>query len=216
MSNLELLNLEQSFQDATFDGLELEAFEFSGKDFYQCTFNRVKLNESLWKRVIFEDCVFDSCDLTRSRFTQTTIRNVAFRRSKLMGIDWSDVAKNPVFSFEECDLRYSSFVGTNLRKTRICDCKALEANFFDCDLVESDFSGTDLDGANFESSDLTRANLVTASGAFVNPIKNRVKDLRVAVESAVLLAMSHGMWVSGYSAESDAHRPATSRRSRKR
>lgn len=102
-------------------------------------------------------------------------------------------------SFETCDLRYVSFVKVNLRKTAFRGCKASEANFIDCQLGEADFSDTDLTGTNFEASDLSKANLAGAKGAFLAPGKNRVKDTRISVETAVLMAMSQGMKVVGYS-----------------
>jgi fluoroquinolone resistance protein len=216
MSSLEELNRELSFQDANFSGLDLQNHDLSGKEFFNCTFKNTKLGESLWRRVLLEDCTFESCDLTRCKFAQTTLRDVTFLHSKLMGIDWSEVAKNPLFRFEQCDLRYASFVGTNLRKTVFRDCKVLEANFIECDLIESDFGGSDLSGANFEASDLTRATLRSAVGAFVNPAKNRVKGLRIDVESAALLALFHGMRVTGYSEEEPSEPAGPNRRSRKR
>ncbi len=35
-------------------------------------------------------------------------------------------------------------------------------------------------------------------GAFVAPGKNRVKDMRISVETAVLMALAQGMKVAGY------------------
>lgn len=115
-----------------------------------------------------------------------------------MGVDWSSIAPNPTLSFDTCDLRYASFVKVNLRKTIFRGCKACEANFIDCALIESDFSDTDLTGANCDASDLGKANLTTAVGAFLPPGKNRVKDTRISVESAVLMAMAQGLKVAGY------------------
>jgi hypothetical protein len=56
-----------------------------------------------------------------------------------------------------------------------------------------------LTGANFEASDLAKADLASAKGAFLAPGKNRVKDARISVETAVLMALSQGMKVVGYS-----------------
>jgi fluoroquinolone resistance protein len=123
---------------------------------------------------------------------------VTFRGCKLMGIDWSPIAPNPTLSFEACDLRYASFVKVNLRKAVFRACRASEANFIECQLCEADFSETDLTGTNFEASDLSKANLASAKGAFLAPARNRVKDARISVETAVLLALSQGMKVAGY------------------
>lgn len=210
------LQTAQSFQDELFTDLDLPQSNLSEKEFSGCTFRHVKLQESVWKRARLEDCVFEDCDLTRMDPAQMRARGVTFRRSKLMGVDWSAVSPNPLLTFEECDLRYTSFVGTNLSQCAFRDCRATEANFLQCNLSRADFRGTQLTGANFEDSDLTQANFSTAEGAFLNPAKNQVKGARISVESAVLLAMFSGMRVAGYGAEEpEAPPPSGRRRGRK-
>jgi len=211
MSTLERLLAETAFDDVTFSGLDAAGADLSGKEFCQCRFVGVKLPESRWRRARLEDCVFDGCDLTRMLPAGVTLLDVRFVRSKLLGVDWSDVSRDPGVSFEECDLRYSTFVRTGLRKAVLRGCLAVDATFLGCDLVEADFSGTTLTGASFEGSDLGKANLVTAEGAFVDPAKSRVKGARISVESAVLLATHHGMRVSGYSSEAGAKGPGRRR-----
>ncbi|WP_224363999.1 pentapeptide repeat-containing protein [Hyalangium versicolor] len=209
------LTTEQIHQNEVFTDLDLQHADLSGKEFSGCTFRHVKLQESRWNRARLEDCVFEDCDLTRMNPSQMRAMGVTFRQSKLMGIDWTEVARNPVLSFEECDLRYSSFVGTNLSKAVFRACKAAEANFIQCNLAHADFSQTQLTGANFEDSDLTLANFATADGAFLNPAKNNVKGTRIPVESAVLLALFLGMHVEGYSEEPVPERQSSRRRGRK-
>lgn len=118
-----------------------------------------------------------------------------------MGIDWTNVSPNPELAFDTCVLRYTSFVGLGLRRTAFLRCSALEANFFDLDLTEADFSGTDLTGSNFRGCNLTRTDFSTAVGAFLDPANNRIKGTHVPVETAVLLAQSLGMRVSGFNGE---------------
>ncbi len=197
MSAIEHLLQESAFDEETFERLQVTA-PLVEKEFTGCTFRGLKADVSTWKNVRFEDCTFENCELTRAQFPHTRFAGVAFRGCKLMGIDWSTIAPNPTLSFDSSDLRYTSFVKVNLRKTTIRGCKACECNFIDCALMESDFSDTDLTGANFDASDLTKANLTTALGAFIAPGKNRVKDTRISVETAVLMAMAQGMKVVGY------------------
>lgn len=214
--DIETLTREHAFEDATFDGLDLEGFDLSGKELVRCTFRRCKLMESVWRRATLEDCIFEDCDMTRSVVAWARFRDVVFTRSRLMGCDFTDVAKNPVIHFEGCDLRYISFVRTNLLKSRFVECRMVEANFIGCNLAETDFSGAILSGASFVDSDLTRADLSTAVDAFIDPSRNKVKGLEIAVESAVLLAMSHGMRVLGHGKEIETEAPSPAKRARKR
>ena len=202
VSTLDHLLQESSFDDETFDRVQLQG-PIVDKELTGCTLRGLRGEASVWKAVRLEECVFEDCDLTRAQFPHTRFFGVTFRRCKLMGVDWSSVAPNPTLSFDGCDLRYVSFVKANLRKTSFRACKANEANFIDCQLGESDFGETDLTGANFEASDLSKANLATAKGVFFAPGKNRVKDVRISVETAVLMAMSQGMKVAGYSDASE-------------
>lgn len=212
MSTLERLLLEPSFDDETFDRLQLRE-PLVDKELTGCTFRGLRGETSIWKGVRLEECLFEDCDLTRAQFPHTRFFGVTFRRCKLMGIDWSSVAPNPTLTFDACDLRYDSFVKVNLRKTRFHGCRASEANFIDCQLGEADFGDADLTGTNFEASDLTKANLGNAKGAFLPPGKNRVKDARISVESAVLIALASGMKVVGYSEPRGSDGGSTRRRS---
>lgn len=192
---------EDFFENETFSDLDLQGFDLGHKEFYRCTFERCQLQESRWKGTKLEVCVFNGCDLTRIQVNQTALREVRFEGSKLMGVDWTGVSPNPELVFDGCVLRYASFVGHSLRKTPFLRCTAMEANFFDLDLTDADFSGTDLTGSNFRGCTLTRTDFSSAVGAFLDPARNRLKDTRVPVETAVLLAQSLGMRVSGFNAD---------------
>ncbi|XXF80011.1 pentapeptide repeat-containing protein [Myxococcaceae bacterium GXIMD 01537] len=193
-----------SFENETFAAIDLQGRDLGGKEFYRCTFQGAQLQESTWKQARLEACVFSACDLTRAQFSQTALREVRFEGSKLMGIDWSNISRNPELAFDGCNLRYSSFVELSLRKTPFLRCAALEVNFFDLDLTESDFAETDLTGSTFRGCTLTKTDFSRAVGAFIDPSINRVKGTLIHVESAVLLAHSLGMRVVGFGGDSSA------------
>ncbi len=216
MSTIEQLISEHYLKEVTFSGLDAQGVDLSGKDFFRCTFRNMKLQETCWERTLLEDCIFEDCDLTGIQPAHMTCRNVQFKRSKLMGIDWSDISLNPQLSFDDCDLRYTSFVCTNLRKTLFHGCKAVEANFFECDLIEADFSKSDLSGANFDASDLREANFATAQGLFLRPEKNKVKNARISVEGAISLARGYELHVVVDGEDTPPKQLVSGRRSRKR
>lgn len=198
MSAPENLQNQTEFDEEIFDDLDLQGFDFAGKEFCRCTFRNTKLQESRWKQARLEDCVFEGCDLTHAVPSDMRANGVLFRGCKVLGVEWTNASLSLQISFEECDLRYCSFLELNLRKTSFVRCKATEAHFIGVDLTDADFSGTDLTGSTFEGTTLARANFITAHGAHLDPAKNRVKDVRIGVESAVLLAMGMGMKVDGF------------------
>ncbi len=172
--------------------------ELGGKELYRCTFRQVRLQETRWRRTRLEDCVLEDSDLTRIDPAGLALSGVVFRRSKLLGVDFTDLGANPDLRFEECNLEYAVFRRTNLRKTKLLGSNLRGATFVDCDLVEADLSGSDLSGASFEQCRLRKADLGSAHGAYVDPARNEIKDLRISVESAVLLAQALGLRVAGH------------------
>jgi fluoroquinolone resistance protein len=205
----------EAFADATFVGLDLGGFDFADKDFHRCRFRQVNLQESRWAGARLEDCVFEDCDLTRMLPGGVRAHGVSFKGCKLMGVEWNKATASLQLGFDGCNLRYASFVDLNLRATAFVRCVATEANFIDVDLSGADFTGSDLGGTTFRGATLARADLSTATGVFLDPAKNRVKDVRVGVEATVMLAAFFGMKVAGYHepAEDDvAEKPRRKRR----
>src|SRR5690348_5154345 len=86
----------------------------AGNELYRCTFTGVKLAEARIERCVLERCTFEDSDLTRIALVGVHLRGVAFRRSKLLGLDFTKLADNPDVSFEGCILRYANVAAVNL------------------------------------------------------------------------------------------------------
>jgi uncharacterized protein YjbI with pentapeptide repeats len=185
------------FADTTFSELSLPGVDLSGKEFERCTFRRCKLPESRWVRAKLVDCAFEDCDLGRMVPKQLGLRRVTFRGSKLMGIDWSEVAVRPDVTFEGCDLRYASFVSLRLPKTRFVRCGMREANLLEVDLTEADFTESDLTGSTIAGCALTRVDFSRATGVFFDPRGNRVKGARISLGAGLAILESLGLEVPG-------------------
>jgi uncharacterized protein YjbI with pentapeptide repeats len=198
VGTLESLTAGETFDDQVFEGLDLSDFDFSGKDFTRCTFRNLKLQQTRWPRARLEDCIFEGCDLTQMQPLDVGAHGVRFKGCKLMGVEWTKASLNPRLEFEECSLRYASFVDTHLRRTPFLRCNLVEASFIGTDLSEADFSSSDLTGATFQGSSLLKADLRQTKGLFLDPTKNRVKGARISMEAAALLATSFGMRVAGF------------------
>ncbi len=192
---LERLRAEDSFENETFSGLDLQRADLADKEFYRCVFLNCLLQESSWKSARLEACAFRGCDLTRAKLAQTAFRGVEFEGSKLMGIEFGAASLHPEFSFTECNLRYASFVRINLRKIEFTKCTVREVNFVDADLTEAEFSGSDLTGASIQGCTLALTDFRNTTGLFFEPSANRVKKPRVPMETAVLIARHLGLVV---------------------
>jgi len=187
-----------AFEEAEFSVLDWPKGNLAGKEFVRCCFIKMTLPESNWAGARLDDCIFEGCDLSRMRVAQMAARGVAFVNCRMTGVDWSDLRPSPALSFEECNLQYSSFVKINLTGTRFSRCRLSDVNFLEVRLVEADFSGSDLAGARIEDCDARAANFADARGVIVDPVRNKMKDARIALDTAVLLAESFGLRVQGY------------------
>jgi fluoroquinolone resistance protein len=192
---------DESFEDQTFEGIDVAGADLSDKEFVRCTFRSVRMQETIWTGTRLEDCVFQTCDLTRLQPKKLSLRGVKFLGSKLMGIDWTDAGANPTVAFSDCTLRYCSFLGNNLRATPFRHCALTEAAFADVSLVGAVFEECDLGGTRFEGCDLAGADFTRAQGVFFEPTKNRVKGAKIPLETAALMAMSFGLVVAGFTAD---------------
>lgn len=198
MSTPDRLLAEDSFEHETFVGVDMQGLDCSRKEFEGCTFKNAKLPESRWMGAVLEDCTFELCDLANMVPRGLTARDVRFNECKLLGVDWTGIGTAPRVAFEACNLRYSIFANVDLRRTAFFRSVITEGTFVAVDLTESDFDGSDLTGTTFSECVLRKTDFTRARGLLVDPAKNRVKDVRVSIESAVLLAASFGMRVGGF------------------
>lgn len=193
----------EAFEHEVFEGLALEQADLSGREFYKCVFRASKLGETRWRNTSLESCTFEHCDLTRADLMMLSLRDVVFKHCKLMGIDFTNVAKHPSASFEDCNLRYASMVSLALRKTTFQRCALVETNLFEVDLTDSTFEDCELTGARFERCTLRGARFPGARDLFIDPARNQVKGAQIPLEAAILLATSFGMRVIGFSGSKD-------------
>lgn len=208
----ERLLAEGYFEGESFVGLELGEADLSRKEFQSCSFRNVRLAASRWMGTLLEDCTFEACDLSNFSPKGLAARDVRFAECKLLGVDWTGVSPHPRLAIEACDLRYAAFSSVHLRKTPFLRSQITEATFVDVDLTECDFDGSDLAGTTFRECVLHKADFTGARGVLLDPAKNRVKDARVSLEAAALLAASFGLQVGGCAErEPTAARPQRTR-----
>jgi uncharacterized protein YjbI with pentapeptide repeats len=76
------------------------------------------------------------------------------------------------------------FLGLDLKKMRMRDCTAREANFAEADLSEADFADSDLTGAVFLKTNLTKANFVVAKNYTLSLLDNKTQGARFSLHEA--------------------------------
>ena len=198
MADLFRLESLELLENETFADLDLEGHDILGKELYRCTFRSVKLPEVRLDKSVFEQCKFIDSDLTRVKAVGASFHGVRFEHCKLLGVELSNLAANPDVFFDECNLRYASFGGLNLRNTKLHRCQLQEASFHETSLIDASFDGSDLSSAAFSRCDLAGADFSNAVGVYFEAAQNCVKGVRIPVETAVMMAQALGMHVAGY------------------
>ncbi|MDI3285063.1 pentapeptide repeat-containing protein [Polyangium sp. 15x6] len=194
---------KNSFDGETFDKVTLERADLRDREFSSCVFRRSKLSEGRWSRTRLEGCTFEECDLRQADVTMLSLRGVTFKSCKLMGINWTKIAKFPDVSFEDCDLRYTVMDSLALRKTHFTRCGITESVFAATDLSGAVFEECRFAGTRFDDCDLRNAQFPRSSDLYVDPAKNKVKGAQVPLDTAILLAASFGMRVIGFAEHRD-------------
>lgn len=155
---------------------ENEAFNdqiISGKEFQSCVFRNCDFSESRLLHNKFLDCIFEDCNLSMCKLEGSTLNNVLFRRSKILGVIFSE-CQEFLFSveFERSMLDYSSFMGRKMLKTRFSNTSLKDVNFTAANLSGSVFEQSDLLHTIFNGTDLSAVNFSSAFNYDIDPELN--------------------------------------------
>jgi fluoroquinolone resistance protein len=178
-----------------FEKATLSAKQISNAEFGETTFLRCDFAEAVFETCRFMDCVFDGCDLNLVQFPGSVFANVAFNRTRLMGVDWTRaewprLGAGRRISFSECTISHSTFIGLTLPELQLLQCTATNVDFREADLKGASFSGTDLADSLFLNTDLTRADFSTAHNYRIDPAQNKISSARFSLPEALALLYS--------------------------
>lgn len=161
----------------------------------RCVFAGTNLQSADLGGCRFVECRFEGANLSVARVAGCVLQDVTFRDSKLVGIDWSVVARWSVVLFERCVLDQCAFVKMDLRKCSLRGSRLRDAVFEGTDLSEADLRDTDLAGARFHDTTLAKADLRGARGYVIHPVENSVAGLRASMPDAAGLVTALGVEV---------------------
>ncbi len=148
--------------------------EYENCIFKNCNFYNIDLSN--YK---FIECKFDGCDLSLVKVRNTTLNDISFLNSKLLGIQFQE-CNSFLFSvsFANCVLKMSVFYKLKLKKYKFNNCNLQEADFTDADLSNSIFDNCDLQRTVFYNTNLEKADFTTSFNYSFDPERNRIKKAR--------------------------------------
>ena len=168
----------QEFKNIDFSEGKLPTGDYEDCVFSGCIFTNCYLNGSN-----FGDCEFVDCDLSMVNLTGVTIRDIRFKRCKMLGVKFESCNKL-LFSvqFEQCQLDFSTFHKLPLANTGFIECRLLEVDFTQANLKGAMFHQSDLSGAIFLQSNLEKSDFTSAVNFSIDPELNRMKKARFSLE----------------------------------
>tara|TARA_B110000902_G_C13727329_1_gene367569 strand:- start:154 stop:501 length:348 start_codon:yes stop_codon:yes gene_type:complete len=97
----------------------------------------------------------------------------------MIGIKFNEV--NPFllqFSFQKCQLNFSSFYQLKIQNTKFSGCNLEEVDFTETIATACVFDDSNLKGAIFEDTNLGKSDFRTAINFNINPENNRLKGAK--------------------------------------
>ena len=187
---------DAEYIDREFDPVDLKQVLISQSELQRCDFNRCDLSQSVFTDCRFDDCTFQSCDLSLIKFKEVHLRNSTFTGSKLVGIDWTGVAKTFSADFSDCVLNLSNFSAMNLKKRKIVNCIAHEVSFAESNMTECNCRLTDFAGSVFSKTNLTRADFTDARNYIIDVRANTTTKMKLSLPEALSILETLGIIIS--------------------
>lgn len=177
---------KEYFRDK-FKNLSSSKQTLSEIEFEDCEFTKCVFIETKFKKCKFIDCRFSNCTFSACKFTDSTFLNATFTGSKLMGIDWTELAKSSGWKFRECSLEYCNFKLMKLPGIEITRSNIKDVDFTDTDLSRAMFNNSSLDKSKFFKTNLEKASFLDATNYSINAQYNNITKAKFSLPEALTL-----------------------------
>ncbi|MDR6964198.1 pentapeptide repeat-containing protein [Shewanella putrefaciens] len=180
------------FLSEQFSGLSENVQEWQEVEFEDCEFLDCHFSESTFRKCKFIECRFVRCNLSLVKVPQCQFNAVVFEECKLVGIDWTRAAWPRLsfaapFSFKQCILNDSSFLGLSLDEIVIEECKAHDVDFREGSFNRANFTYTDLSHSLFGRTQLADADFSEATNYDIDIFNNKIKGAKFSCDEAIRL-----------------------------
>lgn len=192
------MNLIESYavyDDKILSDVEFSSAEVHETEFNDCVFKGCDFHETEFMACRFNDCEFHDCNLNMVTIKDCSFREVSFKDSKMVGInwlaaDWPKLLSSSPINFQDCQLDYSTFIGLVLKKIKLKGCSLKDIEFSDANLLGADFRDSVLTASRFNNSDLSEARFEGATEYRIDITRNRVKKAKFSLPEAYSLLHS--------------------------
>lgn len=162
-----------------FDRIDYTTALLERGEYENCTFKNCNFYNADLSNFIFRECTFDGCDLSMVTFKNTTLNDIRFLNSKIMGVQFQECNSFLLsFGFENCIVKLSVFYKLKLKKIKFANCNLQETDFTEADLMNATFDNCDLYRAVFYNTNLEKADFRSSFNYSFDPERNRIKKAR--------------------------------------
>jgi fluoroquinolone resistance protein len=183
-----------STENELFDKIDFTSAKLTKGEYENCIFKNCNFYNSDLSGFIFRECIFDGCDLSLVIIKHTTLHDISFLNSKLLGIQFHE-CNSFLFSvtFNNCILKMSVFFKLKLKKYKFTNCNLQEADFTESDLTSSLFDNCDLQRTIFYNTNLEKADFSTSYNYSFDPERNRIKKARFSKSGVIGLLAKYNI-----------------------
>jgi uncharacterized protein YjbI with pentapeptide repeats len=179
----------RTFENEVFDAGNPLTGTYEECLFLGCGFTGAELSG-----VTFRNCTFERCDFTLAGMKNAALQQALFRRCRLQGVQFGDCRTFLLeLRFEECMMRFATFLKLSLKETVFRTCDLQEADFTEADLTGASFAESDLLKAVFHHTNLEKADFRTAVNYSINPETNRLRKARFSLPGVTGLLDTYGI-----------------------
>ena len=155
-------------------------YSFEDCSFHSCQFEKVSFSCSIFTSCEFINCSFLMCDIGH-----TTLNGAHFNDSRIIGLNFSE-CNSFAFSpyFYKCILDSNIFFNNDFVKGKFIECKIKDIDFIECNFKSASFAKSSFSAVIFSKCDLEKADFLGAKDYSVDPFNNNLKNAKFDLPEA--------------------------------
>ncbi len=196
-----MIESHTEYFEETFQALKLGGIKIANTEFEGCVFRSCDFDATFFSTCKFIECRFEACNLSVAKLTGSKLGDVEFVSSKLIGIDWTmcdwdSLLGSEGVRFYASHLNDGNFHALTLDRLIMKECFAKDADFRNASLKNADLRGTDFLGALFQDTHLDYADFTEAKNIALKLCTNHLQGTRMSHYEALSLLEATGIVVT--------------------
>ena len=165
--------------DQAFDQIDVIQKPLAKGEYEKCKFDNCNFSDYDLREFKFIDCYFINCNLSLAKMNKTVLHDIKFEGCKIVGLHFEDCNDFILsFSFNECQLNYSTFYKSNIKKTVFKKSTLIQVDFSEADLTDVVFENCNLEQTIFNNTILEKTDFRTAYNFSIDPEINKIRKTR--------------------------------------